>query len=599
MLLRSRANIRALSEIIRGSKLKVVENHCDWIEENISTSQKISSAEKDFVKLDPHQRPIVEAIFNPSVREVTIVGPQQTGKSFPWQVALACKASISGVTAMCVYESDNKAGKVNKDVITPLFESDPILKRYLERAGSYSKEAYHFPNSIVYYQGSGQEISSFEVEWAIASEVDRWVGDTDRQEHTLGTFRDRIRRYNVLKRSKFIKESSPDLTTSPSWVSFRKSNKGFYNVRCLHCSGLISSYKVDGHLHEGKLSGGMQFLLDAQGNIREDSISYECYHCKQHMYEPQAKEMNEKGTYVFKNKEQTLHCGFQFGALVGYRSISWLEICEYIHAERKTNDVTAQRRLDNSIKGLPYKQRKLNKKRQDLILSHRYINDKEFNPDDLSALYFSADTQKNCWYYVVRGLDKYMNTHLIAFGTAKTEEELLFRWNENHYGLIPVAGIIDQGGGQGRSKEVQRIVQADETGCLFSYKGGAYSDGADNFKISKNDPTLILANASFYKADMLRIIYDQEGRENYYWFLPSKVDRIYLSHMLAPRPLKDGAQYKDWKSGAKDNITDDYFDCEKMNLVIQNYVEKSFSKDTQEFDTNIYRHDMPFLDFEE
>ena len=181
MKLKSRANIRCLAEIIRGSKLTVVDNYCDWIEENISTSKKISSAEKDFVKLDPHQRPIVEAMFNPDVREVTIIGPQQTGKSFPWQVALACKASTSGVAAMCVYESDNKAGKVNKDVITPLFESDPVLKRYLESPGSYSKEAYHFPNSIVYYQGSGKEISSFEVEWAIASEVDRWDGDTERK----------------------------------------------------------------------------------------------------------------------------------------------------------------------------------------------------------------------------------------------------------------------------------------------------------------------------------------------------------------------------------------------------------------------------------
>jgi len=566
---------------------------------NLLTKKKISSAEKDFVKLDPHQRPIVEAMFNPAVREVTIIGPQQTGKSFPWQVALACKASTSGVVAMCVYESDNKAGKVNKDVITPLFESDPVLKRYLESSGSYSKEAYHFPNSIVYYQGSGQEISSFEVEWAIASEVDRWVGDTARKEHTLGTFRDRIRRYNVLKRSKFVKETSPDLPGDPGWQSFLKSNLGFYNVRCLHCEGLISAYKVDGNLHEGKLSGGMQFDLDDQGNIKPDSISYECYHCNQHMYEEDAYEMNRRGNYVYKNKEQTLHCGFQFGALVGYRSISWLEICQYIHAERKTNDVIAQRRLDNSIKGLPHEQRKLNKARQDTILSHRYKDDKEFNPDDLSALFFSADTQKNCWYYVVRGLDRFMNTHRISFGQAKTKEELLMRWNEEHHGLISVAGIIDQGGGQGRSKEVQQIVQADETGCLFSYKGGAYSEGTDNFKISKNDSTLILANTSHYKADMLRIIYDQEGRENYYWFLPQEVGRIYLSHMLAPRPLKDGAQYKDWKSGAKDNITDDYFDCEKMNLVIQDYVEKSFSKDDPEFDINIYRHEMPFYDYEE
>jgi len=596
---RTRANIRALNEIIKRACPEIVDDFCQWIEENISTMEKLSSADKGFVVLDPHQRPIIDAIFNSDIREITIIGPQQTGKSFPWQVALAALAAISGVVAYVVYESDDKAKKVNADVITPLFKSHPKLKKYLEASNSYTKDAFHFPNTVAYYSGSGQEISSFEVEFAVASELDRWVGDIKRMDKTLDTLKHRIRRYEKIGKSKFIKESSPDTAAHPSWRSFKKSNQGYYHVACLHCKGLIPSYCIDGIFYEGEFLGGMCYELDDFNNIIPDSVYYECPHCNKALQESDAPEMNRLGEYVYKNSAQKSHIGFQFGALVGYRSITWASIAEALHVAGSTNDIAAHQNLDNAYKGRPYKRREKTAKRLDVLLEHRY-NKNEYNPEDISAVFFAADTQKDSWYYVVRGIDKYMNTHLLDKGQVFTADELLNRYDAEYEGMIPSLGIIDQGGGQGRSREVQELVQADESGTLFSYKGGRYQN-TDNWHVSKNDETLILCNANHYKAELLSLIYDQQNRDNHYWFLPEgNLDRIYLNHIMAPRPPKGkpDSEYILWKSGEKDNLKDDYFDAEKMlRVVIDMACSTDEDGDPKVLHPDQWRHDMPFIQF--
>lgn len=187
-------------------------------------------------------------------------------------------------------------------------------------------------------------------------------------------------------------------------------------------------------------------------------------------------------------------------------------------------------------------------------------------PDTLANVFFSADTQDLGWYYIVRGIDANSNLYRLAAGFISTPQELEAAWDAEYMGILPVMGIIDEGGHGDMPKHVRELIMRKQG--LYGYKGGAFGERWRHGKTPKQ----ILASAKQYQADLLYYLYSQTDESNNYWYLPpfETLEEEYLSHLASYQPnnrMKHGDKYENWDTPTA-GTPDHYFDCEKQMLCI-------------------------------
>lgn len=550
------AHVRALRDVITSLTPRTCDDPRGFVESNLSFAANTMAAEKvAHLKLDPHQCEPFDCMFDEPTRAVCMVAPQQVGKSLPWQAALTTWFATMGITAYIIYESDDKAAKVNTDVLKPLMTSVPSLRAQLKMPKTFSKETIRLPNSTVYFQGSGKEAASFAVRVAIGSELDRWDGTEKRRRHILNTLRHRVRRFEKLGMSKFITESSPSTEDGLIWEEFLSYSRGYWHLRCLECGALMRSCDIR-HL---------QWECDEGGEPMNDTIRLVCPECKAEFREADARALNEGGEYVHRYPDRVENRSFQIGALAGFRSITWAKIAETQNKAGKRGGYEAQLDLDNSIRGLPYQQRRKDSEREKALKEHCAPLPTAGN---IAAVGMSADTQEDCFYYVVRAIDTKRNTYLLDEGKAPTLQALDDIWNKDYLGGPCDFGIIDRGGR--RQRELDPFV--DIRDGLWLYKGSNQIGELYQFaKDQERNPFLISAREDHHKAELLYHMYDQECRDDHYWYLPpeDQLTEEYILQMLSVQPnkrVRGGHLHKKWE--APDKVADHLFDAEKMWWVI-------------------------------
>ena len=133
------------------------------------------------------------------------------------------------------------------------------------------------------------------------------------------------------------------------------------------------------------------------------------------------------GGYIHKRPDRLLNVpGYQFGALASQLSaFAWLKIANAQLAAGRTG--TLEKIDDTGITALKKHQAPLPE------------------PSTLLYRFLAADTQANCFYYVVRGVDAKSNTYLLAEGKANTTAELETVWRAEYHGGKIKCGFIDEG----------------------------------------------------------------------------------------------------------------------------------------------------------
>lgn len=534
----------------------------DWIEANIDLTLDKACRANGLARVKPHQRAPLECFGRAGVVEkLSCCGPEQTGKSAIPRWGQIWKAANDPVPMITVYESDDKSEKVNGETIRPLMEGVPELRRLLELPRAMTADRYRLEANW-YFGGAGAPITSQSFCVAVADEVEEWRATTEKQPvHNLRNLDKRLRTYRGL--SLRVSVCTPQTENGPAWTAFLEGSRGYWHLRCLGCGGLTIR-SADAHL-----------VTDTA-----DGLRLRCPACRHEHVESDAEAMNAAGDYVHSRPEETAHRSYQWGALAAPWSISWREIADARADMIAGRDRAAAVYYWNSIAGLPVISSGATADHIAALRGHCAPAPKG---DDLANVFFSADTQKRGFYWIVRGIDAAENTYLLANGYAHTFEALAEAYDRKYCGLLPVQGIIDEGGN--RSRDVQQWAQA--RAGMFTYKGNSRVTEPIKYD-KKRCAWRIIANPRTFQADLLWAIHDRENREGgRYWFLPENVPEEYAAHILAVRPadhLRGGNDYENWTNETR---ADHYFDAEKMMCVLLEFAAENLAP-------NHWRAPMPF-----
>ncbi len=538
-------------------------------------------------RMEPYQRLPVEFLDGPGDRELTVVAPEQVGKSEIWRRYLFAMLARDPSDTWITYESERKAEDVNKTTILPILRRLPGLAAVVDRAGVLRKDAFYFPGATVHFSGAGAPVTTHAKRVVIADEVDFWQGLTnddasDKQSNraarnvdNLTNLRKRTRTYRGRRR--IVQVSSPTLRSGPIWRAFNRGSRSYWCLSCLGCGRRLRS--CDTWL--------LQFERDADGEPVAPSIRLVCPDCKREHVETEAAAMNTDPRAGWDHQEPSRlegdqrHLSVQFGALSCPRAISWLEIAEAIVDGGASASIEGQKVLDNSYRGLPLQERKERPEASNVALAHsRPLPEAR----DLCAILFSADTQDDGWYCVHRGIDDAGNTYALRSAFAVDLDELEAEWSWRYGGMAAMAGIIDEGGHRAKQDVVPFVLSH---AGLYTYKGESAVRELCGWKLS--DATdrrrrLILANPYHFQEQLLWLVYQHtDPNAAGFWCLPPMADETtlagmhpdYLAHLTslaANSRKKFGHEYRNWDSGG---APDHYFDAEKMWLVLLEYCLKT------------------------
>lgn len=528
----------------------------DWAQANI----KFTHA-KDPIKgpLDLSLTPYLidpinawELIPGQGLKEVTVVAPEQTGKSLSWMCGELWSLRHSPGLSLIYYTSDQKAARVNEEKLEPMMRNIPRLSELLDMPLAKNAKCYRLNESLIYFSGVGARVSSHSARRSVADETDDW--DEKKGVNSINDLRNRARAF---PESLVFKVCTPKGTDSQSriWKEFKASSQGYWYLRCQGCQILtIRSCDIV----------RMQYERTEAGDVVEESIRVICPKCGREHVEEEKYAMNRQGAFIHRHPERLeSHPGFQWGALASTLvTLRWPIIAEAQNRAGKSGDLDKQKYFDNSIRGRPFKVRALDDTGKAAIKRHSAPLPE---PAAIRYRFLSVDTQDNCFYWIVRGIDARDNTYYLDSGQAVSTDDLAEVWERQFYGGPLVCGIIDEGGH--RAGEVREFAAARPG--FFTYKGNPHI--GKNFKKSEEVKNLILANPNHYRLSLLFRIYASVNRGNHYWFVPEKLPEDYQTQITSWKPnpqVKDGHLLENYCCA---DGNDHYFDCEKMFLVLLDY----------------------------
>lgn len=189
-------NYSLSNEIRKYFDIQSWEPIIQWAEKNIDFSKDIS-AQRNRLDFDlyPYQKEVIQQWEDlNNIKTVTVVAPEQLGKTNMYIVGLLYRMIFSPCQSLIVYPSDNLASESNLTKIQPLMKRIPQLKTELDKPKSFRSDRYAFSNLVSYFQGAGSKIVSKSCQIVIGDEVDAYptIGKLD----PVADMRKRTRSYD-------------------------------------------------------------------------------------------------------------------------------------------------------------------------------------------------------------------------------------------------------------------------------------------------------------------------------------------------------------------------------------------------------------------
>jgi len=543
----------------------------EWAERNIiftSDSDPVKGA-VDF-NLSPFLRDPVRAwdlSDTVGLREVTVVAPEQMGKSLTWEMGGAWAAVHAPATMLIYFTSDSKSRLVNTTKLRPMINNIPALRVYLDLPSSSTAGEYRLGPARIVFGGVGSRISSITSAYNVADELDDW--QPPRGTSPLDDLRKRSRAFS---RGLLYKVCTPLGTARQSkiWREFLNSSQGYWFLRCQSCGGLtMRSCDV----HNLKFELAEQTEPGVHALPIPDSIRLICPVCHHEHVESDRPALVRGGAYVHKYPERVNNLGFQFGYLANlFPAGAWMNIATAQVRSGRSGDEEAQRYFDNSIRGLPFKARKLDTSCSRALHIHQVPMP---SPDAIRWIFLSADTQEDHFWFVVRGIDSRLNTYLLDSGRLASLDDLRSAITARYLDKPVTASIIDEGGH--RQDEVRTLTSLP---LVFTYKGNTSIRA--HWRISDDFPRLLLGHAEYWRVQLLQKIYAEARTPDYYWYTtPEAMSDEYIRQMSAWTRPSSGKTADELSDGdvscyrKTDGAPDHLFDAEKMCLLLIDFMWKS------------------------
>lgn len=540
----------------------------------------------------PENAPYLIPVFRASdftgvKKEITIMAPEQTCKSFAWQCFLLWCLGYKPGQSIVVYPSDVKCQQINEGRILPLMQAISELAEQLSRPHSKRINSYNLADSISYFMGAGSRITSIPANILIADEIDDW----EEHEGQVSNLDDLRKRARSFAESMLFKVCTPTTTGGAIAKEFYNSSQGYWHLRCFGCGKLtMPSHNINQIL---KFESD---VVDNQRVLRKGTEIYlKCPECGHKHKESQAHEMNLQGDYIHKVPELiNINVGFQWGALArpDMPDFSFHNLALEQLKSGKTGTRKDRMKFYNSFCGMPYN----NKIADDIDLPDELLKHKaDTLPDvkDLEAIFVTIDTQNKYWKWQMVGLDINSNRHVLAYGSAdflELDEEKRNELNEqrekeaiasgstyhpivtledvlymDYHGMEVKLAMVDEGGFN--KDRLSLFVNKHEK--LFAYKGDSRINRAWKFSDDKvRQPKLIFAQAKEYQAELIYYLYNQPDTSTYYWFFHPDTDTSYIKEINAFKPTDRpaGQEPENW---THENRVHDWFDISKMYFVLE------------------------------
>ncbi len=471
----------------------------------------------------------------------------------------------------------------------------PGLKEELIRPRAKRSDRYKFSNELVYFQGSGQKIISKSCQIVIGDEVDTWS-----PEHPQNV-RDLLKRTRSYSSSFAFLCCSPSTQNASIWQNFLKGSQGYFTLRCKGCEELtMRSCDVHNLQFESTYNEGLRTYVVKRGSER-----LFCPKCHHEHIEADKEWCISHGDFVHLIPELLEERpSFQVGALASQLpSLSWSEIANAALEAGKTADLEIQKHFDNSIRGLPFKQRTVTK---DEIskLRDNHIWTTPPSLENVEMIFVTSDTMDEFSAYAVWAWGCDDSLYLLECGELQyieldedkrklvneerrkeghppvvTLEDILMKefLVKDGSGLKPTFLVIDQGGHRG--DDVKHFARMHRQ--VIMQKGTSLT--SVNFKPSDKQERLYIVNEKFYKSTTIYYLYTQKNKEeNFLWLYP-EIDDEKIAELRDMRPdesSKWGSEPENWVSKTgKDHL----FDCLKYAYFAKDYALKYSPKNRYRF----------------
>lgn len=472
----------------------------------------------------------------------------------------------------------------------------PGLREELMRPRSYRADRFKFRNLVSYFQGSGTKVMSKSCSFVIGDEVDQFMPPPN-----VNQINEMDKRRRSYDHSILGLVCTPTVENGSIWKEYLKGSQAQWYLKCKGCGKhTLNSNKIINLQFESTYNEELRTYI-----VKEGSERLICPICGYQHVESDKEWMNEHGCYKHKIPELIdTRPSFQFGALAScLKSLSWTVIAQQQLDAGKSSDINLQMSFDNSIRGLPYKPRKISK---DEILKLRENHCWKMSPtlENTEMIFATIDTMDDFYSYAVWAWDTNDNMNMLECGEVTyltlqedkkeaineerkkeglpsviTFEDIMEKeyMKVNNTGLKMTFVMIDQGGHKGNDVKYFSKIHKN----VIMQKGTSMK--AENWKCSENQERLIITNEKFWRSTTIYYLYAQRNREeNYLYFYPeiSEEHLSQISSVVPDNTSKWGDEYSNWVSK---NGNDHIFDCIKYAYLARDFALNSFSSKRYRF----------------
>ena len=439
---------------------------------------------------------MMNCVLDPNVHQVAIMKSTQVGYSD------AVLNNIVGYYVdadprpiMLVQPTIENAKDYGKKRITPMIQSCAVLRKKIKdptsrRAGN-TLALKEFPGGFLKLTGanSGAGLRSDPVPVVLFDEVDGYPLDVEGEGSPIEIG---SRRTDSYADHKIVMGSTPAKPKGVSRIEleFERSDKRRFHVPCPFCQFKQVLWWRDPTTKEHRL----YFEIDADGQVKPDSVAFVCAHCREKIPERYKQQMLNAGDWIAEFPDRSI-VGFHINALYSPWRENWAALAQEWHEANKENNPEKLKAFINLRLGETWEER--GDSVEALTLKTRLEPYQAEVPDGVGLLTAAVDVQSDRLECVVKGWGDKEESWLIAyqqlFGDPGQEQVwndldsfLLSTWEHGSGRKVKITcAMIDSGGLH--TDSVYRFVRARQQRGIFALKGSSESGKEILGKFSVNN----------------------------------------------------------------------------------------------------------------
>lgn len=547
----------------------------EWAEQNLILNESALSTGKWKPDTAPYQSEIMDAIIDPDVEKIVLMGASQGGKNVIINTIISYFIDVDPCPIMLIEPTLELAEDYSKRRLAPLIKDIKVLRDKIHEAKSRDSNntilLKLFPGGSLNLVGanSPRSLASKPIRIIIGDEIDGFDVSSGKEGDPLKIA---DRRATTFWNRKKIYASTPLAEeTSRIKKEYEKGTQEKWCFECPHCGGYqyinLSGIKFE---HE----------KDEKGNYKVWDITFQCPACLEKFDEYTWKE--QPARWVAYNPGAKKVRSFHWNAFI-YPWMSWEEIIiEWLTVK---NDPEQHKVFRNTIEGETWEET-INHEEYDYLLKRREEYPADL-PDGVLILTCGVDTQDDRLEYEIVGWGKGEQSWGIEYGIILGKPDQPATWQmlsdkldqvfrfKSGLGLKVACTFVDSGGHY--TSEVYTWCHKNEHRKVFAVRG-----------MSKPGLPLIHSKGRSKKENCLyfnlgvdggknkilsRLKIDQPG-DGYCHFPADEkrgYDRAYFEGLLSEHlvPVRSGGKIKlEWRK-RKTNVRNEPLD-------VRNYAQAAF-----------------------